>query len=42
MIGLARWQHGRVHKGMKYDLEIDTSTATPEACAERIKAAFGL
>ena len=42
MIGLARWQYGRVHKGMKYDLEIDTSTATPEECASRIKAAFGL
>jgi chloramphenicol 3-O phosphotransferase len=42
MIGLARWQYGRVHKGMKYDLEIDTATATPEECAEHIKAAFAL
>jgi len=42
MIGLARWQYGRVHKGMKYDREIDTATATPQECAERIKAAFAL
>jgi chloramphenicol 3-O phosphotransferase len=42
MIGLARWQYGRVHKGMKYDLEIDTAAATPEECAMRIKDAFGL
>lgn len=42
LIGLARWQYGRVHKGMKYDLEIDTSVAAPQECAERIKAAFGL
>ena len=42
MIGLARWQYDRVHQGMTYDLEIDTSSATPEACALRIKQAFGL
>ena len=42
MIGLARWQYGRVHKGMKYDLEIDTTSATPQECAERIKVAFDL
>ena len=42
MIGLARWQYGRVHKGMKYDLEIDTTSATPQECAARIKAAFDL
>jgi chloramphenicol 3-O phosphotransferase len=42
MIGLARWQYDRVHAGKTYDLEIDTGTATPEACARRIKDAFGL
>jgi chloramphenicol 3-O phosphotransferase len=42
MIGLARWQYGRVHKGMKYDLEIDTTSATPQESAEQIKAAFNL
>lgn len=42
MIGLARWQYDRVHQGMTYDLEIDTSSAAPEACALRIKQAFGL
>jgi chloramphenicol 3-O phosphotransferase len=42
MIGLARWQYDRVHQGMVYDLEIDTSTATPEACARKIKQALGL
>ncbi len=41
-IGLARGQFGVVHRGVTYDLEIDTSTATPEECARRIVAAFGL
>jgi chloramphenicol 3-O phosphotransferase len=42
MIGLARWQYDRVHEGMKYDLEIDTSRATPMACANLIKEKFRL
>jgi chloramphenicol 3-O phosphotransferase len=42
LIGLARWQYDRVHKGMTYDLEIDTSDATPMECAIRIKQEFGL
>jgi chloramphenicol 3-O phosphotransferase len=42
LIGLARGQYDRVHRGKTYDLEIDTSTATPAECAERIKRAFGL
>jgi chloramphenicol 3-O phosphotransferase len=41
-IGLARWQFGRVHRGMTYDLELDTSRATPLECAHAIKARFGL
>ena len=42
MIGLARWQYARVHKGMKYDIEVDTSTARPEECARLIKDRLGL
>ncbi|HEY7689498.1 MAG TPA: chloramphenicol phosphotransferase [Dongiaceae bacterium] len=42
MIGLARWQFGRVHQGMSYDLEVDSSRATPEQCAEQIRQKFRL
>lgn len=42
IIGLARWQFGRVHQGVAYDLEIDTTGATPKECAEAIKETFGL
>lgn len=42
LIGLARWQFDRVHRGMTYDLEIDTNTHTPEACARLICDSFGL
>jgi len=42
LIGLARWQYGRVHKDTVYDLEIDTSTATPLECAKRIREKFQL
>lgn len=42
MIGLARWQFDRVHAGKAYDLEIDTSAATPAQCARQIKDAFVL
>ena len=42
MIGLARWQYERVHRDMTYELEIDTSSATPMECAELIKRRFGL
>jgi chloramphenicol 3-O phosphotransferase len=42
LIGLARWQHGRVHKGMVYDLEIDTELATAAESARTIKERFGL
>ncbi|MBV9835111.1 MAG: AAA family ATPase [Alphaproteobacteria bacterium] len=41
-IGLARWQYDRVHRGMRYDLELDTTAMPPQACAERIRAQFGL
>jgi len=42
LIGLARWQHERVHRGKRYDLQLDAGTAMPEECAERIKRHFGL
>jgi chloramphenicol 3-O phosphotransferase len=42
MAGLARGQHSRIHKGIVYDLEIDTSNATPEDCAREIKTALKL
>jgi chloramphenicol 3-O phosphotransferase len=41
-IGLARWQFGRVHRDIAYDLEVDTVTAEPAECARLICAAFGL
>lgn len=42
LIGLARWQWDRVHKGITYDLEIDTSEASAVDCARRIATAFDL
>ena len=42
LIGLARWQFDRVHNGMKYDLEIDTSSLNPLECAALIKQKFQL
>ena len=41
-IGLARWQYDRVHHGVVYDLEIDTSGSTPIECAQTIAEAFAL
>ncbi len=42
LIGLARWQYDRVHRGKRYDLELDTSKAAPMECAQAIKGRFGL
>lgn len=42
LIGLARWQVGRVHAGKSYDLRVDTAAGTAEECARRIVAALGL
>ena len=42
MIGLARWQYGRVHDGIHYDFEIDTSLNDAEAIARSIASALGL
>jgi chloramphenicol 3-O phosphotransferase len=41
-IGLARAQFDIVHKGVRYDLEVDTSAASPEKCARQVVQAFGL
>ena len=41
-IGLARGQIGRVHQGMTYDLEVDTSVVTARAAAASICTAFKL
>lgn len=41
-IGLARWQYDRVHRGVVYDLEIDTTMTTPLESARIIRDAFGL
>jgi len=41
-VGLARWQYGRVHRDIAYDLEVDTAAATPAECARLIRDAFGL
>jgi len=41
-LGLARWQHGRVLAGGGFDLELDTSLATPAELAAAIKQAFDL
>ena len=41
-LGLARWQYDKVHAGMAYDLELDTSAATPDELATKIKAEFRL
>lgn len=41
-IGLARWQYGRVHRDVSYDLELDTAPSTPTETAQRIRDAFKL
>ncbi len=40
-IGLARWQFDRVHRGVEYDLELDTTTGGAETLARTIMLAFG-
>ena len=40
--GLARWQYERVHAGIDYDLEVDTSVLSPLECARRIQQQFRL
>ncbi|MBZ9659153.1 hypothetical protein LB523_08855 [Mesorhizobium sp. ESP-6-4] len=38
--GLARWQFERVHRGVAYDLELDTSRLMPSECARLIQQRF--
>lgn len=42
LAGLARWQYGRVHKGIRYDFEVDTSALSALECAHRIRDRFRL
>jgi chloramphenicol 3-O phosphotransferase len=42
LIGLARWQYDRVHRGKKYDLEVDSGGLGPLECATLIKQKFQL
>lgn len=42
MIGCARAQIDVVHRGRKYDFEVDSSSASPADCAEQIKMQFRL
>jgi chloramphenicol 3-O-phosphotransferase len=36
-VGFARWQYDRVHRYGSYDLEIDTHSNSPEACAIQLR-----
>jgi chloramphenicol 3-O phosphotransferase len=38
IVGTVRGQHALVHTFRNYDLDVDTSVATPEECAEAILA----
>jgi chloramphenicol 3-O phosphotransferase len=40
--GTSRWQFGKVHEGMRYDIEVDTARMTAMECAQAIKRKFGL
>src|SRR5436190_10726039 len=42
LIGLARWQYDRVHRGKTYDLEIDSGSLGPLECAQLIMNKFQL
>jgi len=42
MLGMARWQYPRVHRGVEYDLVVDTGKQTAAECADRIKRKFEL
>ncbi|HEX5504348.1 MAG TPA: AAA family ATPase [Thermomicrobiales bacterium] len=40
LVDLAAWQAGRVHAGIVYDLEIDTTRSNPAECARLVAAAL--
>lgn len=41
VVGMARRQADAVHDGVRYDLVVDTTDASPEACAQAIAARLG-
>ncbi|QEW01505.1 chloramphenicol phosphotransferase [Microbacterium caowuchunii] len=41
VVGMARQQAGRVHEGVVYDLEVDTTSRTADECAQEIAAELG-
>ncbi|MBX3579016.1 MAG: chloramphenicol phosphotransferase [Rhizobiaceae bacterium] len=42
MPGLARWQVERVHRGKRYDFEVDTTATSAADCAAAIRERFRL
>jgi chloramphenicol 3-O phosphotransferase len=42
VLGLARWQHSRVHSDVNYDFSVNTSTSSSRGCAHLIVDRFGL
>lgn len=42
LAGLAHWQYERVHRGIGYDFEVDTSRLSAFECAELIRDRFRL
>ncbi len=42
LIGTSRRQYARLHEGMSYDFEVDTSRATATECARAIQRRFRL
>ncbi len=42
LIGLSRWQYERVHEGIKYDFEIDTSVDNTKTIAQAIASALSI
>ena len=41
-VGLAERQYAQVHRHRAYDIDLDTSSVSPEECAQRILAAFAV
>lgn len=39
--GQARWQRERVHAGVAYDIEVDTTQLSPEAAADEVAVQLG-
>ncbi len=41
-IGLARWQHERIHVDIEYDLTLDTGDISPKECARQVCTQLGV